>query len=95
MSGMPVWLSTMLLGLGTVFVGLIVLIYITQLSSAIIRGVEKRKKQSPAVQAEAGAPETAAVPNRGALVAVASACIAEVMGKDISGLRIVSLKRVD
>ena len=92
MAGIPVWLSTMLLGLGTVFVGLIVLIYITKLSSAIIRAVEKKKAAAvPAAVAEA----EAAIPNRGTLVAVVSACIAEAMGKDVSGLRIVSLKRVD
>mgnify|MGYP001768553991 CR=1 FL=1 len=92
MAGMPVWLSTMLLGLGTVFVGLIVLIYITKLSSAIIIAIEKKKSAAaPAVAEE----QEAAIPNRGTLVAVVAASIAEVMGKDISGLRIVSLKRVD
>lgn len=92
-TGMPVWLSTMLLGLGTVFVGLIVLIYITKLSSAIIIAFEKKK--SAAVPAIAADEQEAAIPNRGTLVAVVAACVAEVMGKDISGLRIVSLKRVD
>ena len=33
MTGMPVWLSTTLLGLGTVFVGLICLIFIVKLMS--------------------------------------------------------------
>ncbi len=94
MAGMPVWLSTMLLGIGTVFVGLIVLIFITKLSSAIIIAIEKKKSASaPAVAAVDE--QEAAIPNRGTLVAVVAACVAEVMGKDISGLRIVSLKRVD
>ncbi len=92
MAGMPVWLSTMLLGLGTVFVGLIALIYITKLSSVIIRAIEKKKGSAAPAAADE---EKTAIPNRGTLVAVVSACIAETMGKDVSGLRIVSLKRVD
>jgi len=89
MAGMPVWLSTMLLGLGTVFVGLIVLIYIVKLSSVVIRAIEK--KQVPSAEESA---EAAPIQDRGALVAAVSACIAETMGRDVSGLRIVSLKRV-
>ena len=36
----------------------------------------------------------APIPNRNEILAIAAPCIAEVMGKDISGLRIVSVKRV-
>jgi sodium pump decarboxylase gamma subunit len=89
MGGMPVWLSTMLIGLGTVFVGLISLIYIIKLSSVIIRALEKKK--APATEESV---ETAPIQDRGALVAAVSACVAEVMGRDVSGLRIVSLRRV-
>jgi Na+-transporting methylmalonyl-CoA/oxaloacetate decarboxylase gamma subunit len=82
----------MLLGIGTVFVGLIILIFITKLSSAIIIAIEKKKSAAaPAADGQQGT----TIPNRGALVAVVAACVAEVMGKDVSGLRIVSLKRVD
>ena len=34
------------------------------------------------------------IPNRSEVLAIAAPCIAEVMGKDVTGLRIVSLKRV-
>ncbi|HWP22399.1 MAG TPA: hypothetical protein VN417_06585 [Candidatus Cryosericum sp.] len=36
----------------------------------------------------------APIPNRNEVLAIAAPCIAEVMGKDVSGLRIVSIKRV-
>ncbi len=36
----------------------------------------------------------APIPNRSEILAIAAPCIAEVMGKDVSGLRIVSVKRV-
>ena len=36
----------------------------------------------------------APIPNRSEVLAIAAPCIAEVMGKDVSGLRIVSVKRV-
>lgn len=90
MGGMPVWLSTMLLGLGTVFVGLIVLIYLVKLTSVIIRAFEKKEKAPAAEEAAEAAPAV----DRGPLVAAVSACIAETMGRDVTGLKIVSLKRV-
>lgn len=94
MGSMPVWLSTTLLGLGTVFVGLICLIFISKLMSALIG----RKKDAPAPKAApAAAPAPAAQPasDHGAFVAAVSAAIATTMGADVSGLRILSIKKVD
>lgn len=36
----------------------------------------------------------AGIPNRNEVLAIAAPCIAEVMGKDVSGLRIISVKKV-
>jgi hypothetical protein len=36
----------------------------------------------------------ASIPNRNEVLAIAAPCIAEVMGKDVTGLRIVSIKKV-
>lgn len=36
----------------------------------------------------------APIPNRSEVLAIAAPCIAEVMGKDVTGLRIVSVKKV-
>ena len=72
-----------------VFAGLIALIF-------ILKAVRARQDalygDDEEVNVSADAP---AITNRSELVAVAASCIAEVLGKDVSGLRIVSLKQVD
>lgn len=92
MEGMPVWLSTTLLGLGTVFVGLICLIYITKLMSFLCARFSD--KPAPAVSAAPAAarPE---ISDRGAFCATVAACIASTMGAEVDGLRIVSIKKVN
>ena len=95
MGNLPVWLSTLLLGLGTVFVGLICLIYITKLMSWVIGLIEGKKPAPEAQQAVKAAPAAGTIANRGAFVAAVASCIATVMGKDVSGLRIVSIKKVN
>jgi len=72
-----------------VFAGLIALIM-------ILKAV--RAKQDRLYVDEEETVEIVAAPamvNRAELVAVAASCIAEVMGKDVSGLRIVSIKQVN
>ncbi len=87
-------LITFLLGLGIVFVGLIALIVIIKIMGAIMRGVGK-KKEAPAPESK---PEpAAAVPegNLNEIKAAAAAAIATVLGESVSGIRIVSFKKVD
>ena len=77
-----------LMGMGTVFFGLICLIALTYLMSAV---VGRGKKASPA-------PPVPAAPDRGEitpeLIAAVSAALAEDLGTDITGIRIVSMKKV-
>ena len=87
------WYSTILLGFGTVFVGLICLIYIIKLMGVIVGAIEK-KNALPAVPAAAPDAAQAAIPDRGAFSAAVAASIATVMGKDVSGLRILSIKKI-
>lgn len=89
------WLNTTLLGLGTVFFGLICLIFITKLMSAIITANEKKKAAAPVPAAAAPAPAAETIANRGAFVAAVAASIATVMGTDVSGVRIHSIKKVN
>ena len=86
----PVWLSTMILGLGFVFVGLFFLILFTRLMSAVCAKLAPAQKTAPAPGAEQ--PEAA---DRGAFYAALASCLASVMGAKVEGLRIVSVKRVD
>ena len=72
-----------------VFAGLIALIM-------ILKAVRARQDRlySAEEEVEAASVSAPALVNRAELVAVAASCIAEVMGKDVSGLRIVSIKQV-
>ena len=91
MGNLPLWLSTTILGFGTVFVGLIALILIVTLTSLVINSLN-RKKEEP-VKAVPAADENE-IANRQEFVAAVSAAIATVMGKDVSGLRIRSIKKI-
>lgn len=86
----------MLLGMGTVFVGLICLIFITMLMSFLLN----RKKPEAAAAAPAAAAPAAAAPaaapatiaNRPQFVAAVAAAIATEMGTEPAGLRIHSIR---
>ncbi len=84
----PQWYTVVLLGFGTVFIGLICLIYITLFMSFIMRS--KKQNAAPAV-----VKTEEAIADRGALVAAACACIAETMGTSVNGLRVLSIKKVN
>ena len=79
-----------LMGMGTVFFGLICLIVLTSLMGRICG--KTKPEAAPAAPAVAAAP--AAEPDRQQLVAAISAAIAEELGTDISGIRILSLKKL-
>ena len=70
-----------------VFAGLIGLI-------AILKAVRARQDKLLGEVETAGVASAPAITNRAELVAVVASCVAEVMGKDVTGLRIVSIKQV-
>lgn len=88
-------LATFGLGFGTVFVGLLCLIGIIKLMSYVFSKVSASKKPevAPAAAAAPAAPAQT-VANRGEFIAAVSAAIATEMGTDVSGLRIVSVKKI-
>ncbi|WP_308589156.1 OadG family protein [uncultured Oscillibacter sp.] len=77
-----------LMGLGIVFFGLICLVALTTVMSLLCG----RKQPAPAAPAAAvpAAPEV----DRQALVAAVSAALAEELGTDVTGIRILSLKKL-
>ena len=77
-----------LMGMGTVFFGLICLIVLTTLLGRIVG----RKQEAAA--ATASAPAVEAAVNQQELIAAVSAAIAEDLGTDITGIRILSVKKV-
>lgn len=83
-----------ILGSGTVFVGLIILIYLILLMSGVINKMIKEPAPAAAVVAKTAFAADDKIENRGQLVAAVSAALATIMGTDVSGLRIVSIKKV-
>ena len=96
----PSFLQVVAMGLVTVFVVLICLIIIIKLMGALMGN---RTGSTPAPSAPvpaapaAPAPAAAAVsaaPNKQQLVAAISAAIAEDLGTDLSGIRVLSVKKL-
>ena len=82
-----------LMGIGTVFFGLVCIILLTKAMSAVCgRGSQTA---APAAPAAAPAPAAKAAPAEDAsLIAAVSAVIAEEMGTSVSGIRILSMKKI-
>lgn len=87
-------LFVVLMGLGVVFIGLVVIVILTSIMSAIIRAIEKNKKPEAAKAAPVMAAAPAPIANRQEFIAAVSACIAEELGTEVSAIRIVSVKAV-
>lgn len=81
------------MGIGTVFIGLICIVFICMILSAIVTRVSK-----PQADASAAKPSAAevALPSaeKQAVIAGACACIAEELGTDASNIKVVSFKRI-
>jgi len=90
-------LTIFIFGFGTVFIGLVSLIFVISAMSFIYNKFAKKASSAAPAAKAAPAPAPAQddmIEDRGAFVAAVSAAIATVMGKDVSGLRIVSIKKV-
>ena len=90
-----------LMGICTVFIGLICIILLVSIMSGIIRKTSKDGKNDdvPARAVSANATTVSASPASGGevtapLVAAVAAAIAQDMGTDANGLRILSFKKV-
>jgi len=79
-----------LMGMGTVFFGLIILILLTYLMSSLCR----RGRKQPEVFASPSSEPQSAAPDRLEMVAAVSAALAEELGTDVSGIRILSMKKL-
>ncbi len=86
--------SVVLLGFGTVFVGLILLILVTKLTGFLIGGrKEKTSPEKGAAPVSGGDPRIAG--DKGAFIAAVAAAVAQCLGTDVNGIRILSVKRVN
>ncbi|MBE6940516.1 MAG: hypothetical protein E7457_06855 [Ruminococcaceae bacterium] len=95
---MPSNLFVVLMGLGTVFFGLVCIIILCSVMSKVCALIGQKTTDAPAAApAEvhaAPAVQTAPVQNRQAMIAAISAAIAEELGTDVSAIRIRSLKHI-
>lgn len=87
-------MTTVLLGIGTVFVGLICIIILCTIMGVIMQKVTGKNQEAPAAAAAPAVPAAPAIPNRGELVAAIACAAAEELGADVSAIRIVSLKKL-
>ena len=88
-------LFVVLMGIGTVFFGLVCIVFLTMGMSALLKGTEKPAAAAPAAAAASAAPAAAdVIPNRQAMIAAISAAIAEEEGTDLTGIRIRSIKKL-
>ena len=85
--------SVVLYGFGTVFLGLILLILVTKLTGAIIGG-SADKKPAKEKRAVAAKEESVPIKDRGAFIAAVAAAVSQCMGVEVSGIRILSVKKV-
>ena len=89
-------LITFLLGLGIVFIGLIALILIIKVMGFVMKRVGKKQTAPEPTAGRAAEPAPAAQEgDLGEVKAAVAAALATVLGESVSGIRIVSFKRVD
>jgi sodium pump decarboxylase gamma subunit len=95
-TALPSWF-VVVMGMGIVFLGLICIVILCTIMSKVVRTFDKKTETAgTAVSAPATAPVPAEEPiaNRQELVAAISVALAEELGKDVSAIRILSLKKV-
>ena len=81
------------MGVGTVFLGLVCIVLLCLIMSAICRAAE-RKPDTAAEPAAVSASAEKPIENRQEIIAAVSAALAEEMGTDISAIRIHSFKKL-
>jgi len=86
-----------LLGMGTVFFGLICIVFLCYLMSAVVGMIAKpsnEPKQTTAPAPVATSVATAPIADRQAIIAASCAVIAEELGEDVKNIKVVSFKKV-
>ena len=84
-----------LMGIGTVFVGLICIIILCSIIGKICGAAVKEETSAPAPSpAPASATQSAQIPNKKKIIAAVSAVIAEELGTEVSAIRVKSFKKL-
>ena len=79
------------LGMGTVFAGLIVMVVLLSIMNTIFSRIKPKEQPEPEVKTAVAATDEKMDEET---IAAVSAAIAEVLGRDVSGIRITSIEKV-
>ena len=94
----PGTLFVCLMGVGIVFVGLISLVAICKIMGIILQKIspanENVGKAAPSASQTVPSPAAEPIQNRQELIAAIAAAIAEENGTDVSGIKILSVKKI-
>ena len=84
-----------IMGMGTVFIGLICIVVICMLMSAVIKAFSKNSNVASAPVAPVRTNTVALdAKTKAEIIAGACACIAEELGEDASNIKVVSFKQI-
>ena len=92
----PIWL-VIAMGIGVVFFGLICIVILSMLMSAIVRAAENKTAKAVPPETPAGSEAAAnelSPEKRRELIAAISAVVAEELGADVSAIRVTSFKKL-
>ncbi len=89
----PNWM-VIIMGIGTVFVGLVCIIILCKIMGLFFSGVTKTEEKTTATVASTPAAQNAVIENRQEIIAAVTAAAAEDMGKDVSAIRVISFKKL-
>lgn len=84
------------MGMATVFIGLICIIILCKIFSAVVR-IGENKEKKPAKQeatAVTNASANSEIPDKQRMIAAVCAAIAEELGTDVSALKVLSFKKL-
>lgn len=93
----PSTIQTVIMGIGTVFLGLLCIVILCKIIGAFCNAGKKSSDETVsqvANLAPATAPAQAVIENRGEIIAAISAVAAEELGTDVSAIRILSFKKL-
>ncbi len=91
-SSEPAMGTVVAMGVGIVFVGLVILVFITWFMGLFFKG--KKAKTAKTAAPAAAAPVAEVIPNKQEIIAAVSAAVAEELGRDVSQIKILSFKKM-
>ncbi len=83
-----------LMGIGTVFTGLVCIVLICKLTSIVMKSISKPAEKKPAPVSTPVSANTLSAKEKQAIIAGTCAVIAEELGTDVNNIRVLSFRKV-